>query len=43
MTSAKQRRAQAAFKRMVKVRAKKQRKGKIKKLRAELKRLIHKR
>lgn len=43
MTSAKQRRAQKRFLVMVRARAKKQRKVKIKKLRAELKRLIHKR
>lgn len=39
MVSAKQRRAQAKFKRMVKIRAKKMRKAKVKRLMAELKRL----
>lgn len=43
MVSAKQRKAQAKFKRMVKLRAKQMRRVKIKRLMAELKRLRRKR
>jgi len=43
MVTAKQRRARAKFKRMVKIRAKKMRCARIKRLQAELKRLRRKR
>ncbi len=43
MTSRKQARARAKFKKMVKVRAKKMRRARIKRLRAEIRRLQHKR